>query len=69
MNQVLVVGSEPIKIRINTEEHYFEIYICDLVEPLRLPYDDPYDIIKVVEQYTTLNQDDIQRIFGVCYYD
>lgn len=68
MYVLMVVGTKPIKVRINTDEKYFEIQSCDFIEPMKLPYDDPYDIIKVVEQYTVLSQVDIQKILGVCSY-
>lgn len=71
MYHVIIVGSmPPVKIRIDTEERYFELqYNNDnILDPIKLPYDDPYDIIKVVEQYTILSQDDIQKIIGVCHY-
>lgn len=68
MYRVLIVGSEPIRVRIDTEGQYFEIQYSDVFGPIRFTYDDPYDIIKVIEQYTSLSQEDIQRILGVCYY-
>ena len=65
---VLEVGLfNPVKIRINFEEQYFEIIDVD-VEPIRYPFDDPDDIINTVELYTTLSQDDIQRIYDECVY-
>ena len=70
MYHVIIVGSTPpVKIRIDTEERYFELQYDNILNPIKLPYDDPYDIIQVVEQYTTLNQDDIQKIIGVCHYE
>jgi len=69
MRHVLIVGEDQLKLRIDIEEQYFEIFSIDFVEPLKFPYDDPYDIIKIVEQYTILSQEDIQSIIGVCNYD
>ena len=68
MQHVLIVGEDQVKLRINIEEQYFEISSVNFIEPLKLSYDDPYDIIKIIEQYTTLSQEDIQNIIGVCNY-
>ena len=66
---VLTIGINPIKVKINKDERYIEILIDNFTDPIIYPYDDPYDIINIVEQYTILDQTDIQRLLMSVPYD
>ena len=66
---VLTIGTNSIKVKINKDEYYIEILIDNFTDPIIYPYDDPHDVINIVEQYTILDQTDIQQLLMSVPYD
>ena len=63
--RVISIGTPPITVKINKDEQYIEIVIDSYTDPIIYPYNDLDDIVNVVQQYTNLHPNDMQKILDV----
>jgi len=70
--RVISIGTPPITVKISKDEQYIEIAIDSYTDPIIYPYNDLDDIVNVVQQYTNLHTNDVQKLldatFDVVHY-
>jgi len=63
--RVISIGTPLITVKINKDEQYIEIVIDSYTDPIIYPYNDLDDIVNVVQQYTNLHSNDMQKLLDV----
>jgi len=65
VKNIVSIGTPTIAVKINKNEQYIEITIDDYTDPIIYPYDDLNDIVNIVQQYTNLHFNDVQKLLDM----